>query len=79
VLTVADTGVGIAEADLEEALAPFSQVHSAQQRSHEGTGLGLPISRALAELHNGTLEIESEPGLGTTVTVRLPADRLRRS
>jgi len=79
VLTVSDTGVGIAKADLEEALAPFSQVHNAQQRSHEGTGLGLPISRALAELHNGTLEIESEPGLGTTVTVRLPAERLRRS
>ena len=77
VLTVSDTGVGIAEADMEEALAPFSQVQNAQQRMHEGTGLGLPISRALAELHDGTLEIESEPGLGTTVTVRLPAERLR--
>ena len=77
VLTVSDTGVGIAKADLEEALAPFSQVHNTQQRLHEGTGLGLPISRALAELHGGTLEIESEPGLGTTVTVRLPAERHR--
>jgi signal transduction histidine kinase len=77
VLTVSDTGVGIAEADLEEALAPFSQIQNAQQRTHEGTGLGLPISRALAELHDGTLEIKSEPGLGTTVTVRLPAERLR--
>ena len=38
---------------------------------------GLPISRALAELHGGTLEIESEPGLGTTVIVRLPSERLR--
>ena len=77
-LRVSDTGVGIAEADLETALAPFSQVDNAQQRSHGGTGLGLPISRALAELHGGSLEIESEPGLGTTVTVRLPAERLRR-
>ena len=77
-LMVSDTGIGIAEGDLEKALAPFSQVDNAQQRSHEGTGLGLPISRALAELHGGSLEIESEPGLGTTVTVRLPAERLRR-
>ena len=77
VLTVSDTGVGIAKADLEGALAPFSQVHNTQQRLHEGTGLGLPISRALAELHGGSLEIDSEPGLGTTVTVRLPAERHR--
>jgi signal transduction histidine kinase len=77
-LTVSDTGIGIAESDLEKALAPFSQVDNAQQRSHEGTGLGLPISRALAELHGGSLEIQSEPGLGTTVTVRLPSERLRR-
>ncbi len=79
VLTVSDTGVGIAEADLELALAPFSQVDNSQQRSHEGTGLGLPIRGALAELHGGTLELESEPGLGTTVTVRLPSERLRCS
>ncbi len=77
-LTVSDTGIGIAERDLETALAPFSQVDNAQHRSHEGTGLGLPISRALAELHGGSLEIQSEPGLGTTVTVRLPAERLHR-
>ena len=76
-LRVSDTGIGIAQDDLEKALAPFSQVDNAQQRSHEGTGLGLPISRALAELHGGSLEIESEPGLGTTVTVRLPSERLR--
>ena len=77
-LRVSDTGIGIAEGDLETALAPFSQVNNARQRSHEGTGLGLPISRALAELHGGSLEIQSEPGLGTTVTVRLPAERLHR-
>jgi signal transduction histidine kinase len=79
-LTVSDTGIGIAEGDLEMALAPFSpfsQVDNAQQRNHEGTGLGLPISRALAELHGGTLEIESDLGLGTAVTVRLPSERLR--
>jgi two-component system cell cycle sensor histidine kinase PleC len=76
-LTVSDTGIGIAESDLEKALAPFSQVDNAQQRYHEGTGLGLPISRALAELHGGTLEIHSSPGLGTAVTVCLPSERLR--
>ena len=77
-LTVSDTGIGIAAGDLEQALAPFSQVDNARQRNHEGTGLGLPISRALAELHGGSLEIQSEPGLGTTVTVRLPVERLGR-
>jgi len=76
-LKVSDTGIGIAKEDLELALAPFSQVDNVQQRNYEGTGLGLPISRALAELHGGSLEIESEPGLGTTVTVRLPSERLR--
>ncbi len=76
-LRISDTGIGIAASDLEAALEPFSQIDNTQQRIHEGTGLGLPISRALAELHGGTLEIESEPGLGTTVTVRLPSERLR--
>ncbi len=76
-LTVSDTGVGIAESDLDTALAPFSQIENAQQRYHEGTGLGLPITRALAELHGGTLEIQSTLGLGTAVTVRLPSERLR--
>ncbi len=77
-LTVSDTGIGIAAGDLDKALAPFSQVDSAYCRTHEGTGLGLPISRAFAELHGGSLEIQSDPGLGTTVTVRLPSERLRR-
>ena len=76
-LTVTDTGIGIAADDLEMALAPFSQVDSAYCRSHEGTGLGLPISKALAELHGGSLDMESEPGVGTTVTVRFPSERLR--
>ncbi len=77
VLTVSDTGIGMAPSDLEKALAPFSQVDNAQQRNHDGTGLGLPISRALAELHGGTLEIESQPEVGTTVIIRLPSERLR--
>ena len=76
-LTVSDTGRGIAAEDLERALEPFAQVDGTHSRNHEGTGLGLPISRALAELHGGTLDIESELGLGTTVLVRIPSERLR--
>ncbi len=76
-LTVSDTGIGIAADDLEQAMAPFSQVDSAYCRKHEGTGLGLPISKALAELHGGTLVMKSEPNVGTTVIVRFPAERLR--
>ena len=76
-LTVSDTGIGIAADDLERAMTPFSQVDSAYCRRHEGTGLGLPISRALAELHGGTLVMESEPDVGTTVIVRFPPERLR--
>ena len=76
-LTVSDTGIGIAADDLEKAMAPFSQVDSAYCRTHEGTGLGLPISKALAELHGGTLVMESEPKVGTTVIVRFPSERLR--
>ncbi len=76
-LTVSDTGIGIAAEHLETALAPFAQVDSAYSRTHEGTGLGLPISRALAELHGGTLNMGSELGVGTAVTVRFPAARLR--
>jgi len=76
-LTVSDTGVGIAADDLEKAMVPFSQVDSAYCRRHEGTGLGLPISRALAELHGGSLVMESELDVGTTVIVRFPSERLR--
>ena len=76
-LTVSDTGIGIAAEDLEKAMAPFSQVDSALCRRHEGTGLGLPISRALAELHGGSLVMESELEVGTTVIVRFPPERLR--
>ncbi|MCH8926724.1 MAG: HAMP domain-containing histidine kinase, partial [Proteobacteria bacterium] len=76
-LTVSDTGIGIAADDLEKAMAPFSQVDSAYCRRHEGTGLGLPISRALAELHGGSLVMESELDVGTTVIVRFPSERLR--
>jgi signal transduction histidine kinase/transcriptional regulator with PAS, ATPase and Fis domain len=76
-LTVADTGIGIAPADIAKALAPFGQVDSSLSRKHNGTGLGLPLSKALAEAHGGTLILTSRIGKGTQVTVTFPASRLR--
>ena len=76
VFQVSDTGKGIALKDIPLALAPFGQVPDAARRP-QGTGLGLPLSKALVELHAGSLDLQSEPGIGTTVTVRLPAERVR--
>jgi signal transduction histidine kinase len=70
---VADDGIGMAPEDIPKALAEFGQVDSELARKHAGTGLGLPLTKALVELHGGTLEIQSELGVGTTVTVHLPA------
>ncbi len=75
-LSVTDTGIGMTEQQAAEALIPFQQADSRLQRRFEGTGLGLPLSRAFAELHHGTLDITSHPGVGTRVTVTLPADRI---
>jgi signal transduction histidine kinase len=76
-LTVRDTGIGIAEADLAIVLEPFRQVDNAANRSSAGTGLGLPLTRRLVELHGGRLSLESAVGAGTTAVVRLPAARVR--
>ena len=76
VFQFADTGIGIALIDIPKALAPFSQMDSDLNRKYEGTGLGLPLSKALAELHGGSLDLQSEVGVGTTVTVRFPAERI---
>jgi PAS domain S-box-containing protein len=78
ILSVTDSGIGIAPGDLALALAPFGQVEGSLNRKHEGTGLGLPLSRAMAELHGGELTLESTFGKGTTVRVRLPASRVVR-
>ncbi len=75
-LVVRDSGIGIAPDDIEKVLAPFGQVESVFSRRNHGTGLGLPLARALAELHGGTLSLQSTEGHGTTVTIHLPAERI---
>jgi signal transduction histidine kinase len=75
-LRVADTGIGIAAADLDKALRPFGQIDSRLARKYQGTGLGLPLARAMAELHGGRLELTSAPGEGTSATIWLPPSRV---
>jgi PAS domain S-box-containing protein len=76
ILEVHDTGIGIAPGDLARAMSPFGQVDSRLSRRYEGTGLGLPLAKAFAELHGGTLELDSTPGEGTVARIILPPDRL---
>ncbi len=73
-LHVADTGIGIGARDLPRLGDPFFQAQSSYDRSYDGTGLGLSVVRGLVGLHGGKISIESAPGQGTCVTVRLPAD-----
>jgi PAS domain S-box-containing protein len=75
VFTVRDTGIGIARADFEKIFQPFGQVESSLTRKFEGTGLGLPLTKGLVELHRGSVELESEVGHGTTVRITLPKNR----
>ncbi len=72
VITIADSGVGIAEADLPNVFEPFWQADSGLDRLKEGAGIGLPLARQLVALHGGRLELESRFGEGTKVTISLP-------
>lgn len=72
-LIVRDTGVGMSEDEVRIALMPFGQVDGTRTRWREGTGLGLPIAKALVELHGGRLEIRSVKSQGTEVAIVLPA------
>jgi PAS domain S-box-containing protein len=74
-ITVADSGIGIAAHDMEKVLTPFGQVDSALAREHDGTGLGVPLVKAMVELHGGSLIFESTPGEGSVVTLRFPPER----
>ena len=75
-IIVSDTGVGIAPTEIAKAMEPFGQIDSTISRKYEGTGLGLPLAKDLVELHGGTLTIESQVNVGTTVTIALPKSRL---
>jgi len=75
---VEDSGIGIAPADMDRAMTAFGQVDSRLSRKYEGTGLGLPLVKSLTELHGGDFELTSQPEVGTTATVRLPASRSNR-
>jgi len=75
-LAIRDSGIGMTHEEAELAIMPFRQVASVYSRDHQGTGLGLPLAKALVAMHGGTMEIASRKGEGTTVTVTLPATRL---
>jgi signal transduction histidine kinase len=74
-LTIVDTGIGIAADDIGRVLEPFVQVDSSLSRQHQGTGLGLPLVKAIMELHGGSLALESTVGVGTRVKISFPAGR----
>ncbi len=76
VLSVADTGIGMTPAAIADALRPADRTDIFMARRFKGAGLGLPLVREIAELHQGRLAITSRPGDGTTVTVALPPERL---
>ena len=75
-ITVRDTGIGMKPEDIPKALLAFAQIDNAHNRQFDGTGLGLPLCAALAELHGGKLSLQSSPGQGTTVTVQFPKERV---
>ncbi|WP_394344596.1 sensor histidine kinase [Aliirhizobium smilacinae] len=72
VITVSDTGIGIAAEKLGTLGQPFTQVDNSYNRNYEGTGLGLALVKGLVALHRGTFAIASRPGEGTVVTITLP-------
>jgi PAS domain S-box-containing protein len=78
-MEVVDTGIGIKPTDIPQVLAPFGRLKSAYAKAHGGVGLGLPLSARLANLHGGDIAISSQPGLGTTVRLWLPPERIIES
>jgi signal transduction histidine kinase len=76
VVSVADSGIGIAPEDMEKAMTPFGQVDGKLNRKYEGTGLGLPLAKSLTELHGGRFLLTSTVGKGTTVTLEFPTARV---
>jgi PAS domain S-box-containing protein len=75
-IAVTDTGIGMSESEIKIALAPFGQIDSSLGRTHQGTGLGLPLYKSLLDLHGAELLIESRPSEGTKIVVRFPRQRV---
>ncbi|MDP7548833.1 MAG: ATP-binding protein, partial [Alphaproteobacteria bacterium] len=76
-LFVRDSGVGMDAGELARAPLSFAQLNDTLSRQHGGLGLGLAITTAIAELHGGSLELNSEPGVGTQATLHFPAERVK--
>jgi two-component system cell cycle sensor histidine kinase PleC len=77
-ISVNDTGIGMAPEEIPRALEPFGQIDGTLTRRYDGTGLGLTITKVFVEMHGGTLTLDSEKGRGTTATMRLPGWRCRQ-
>jgi PAS domain S-box-containing protein len=77
VMSVSDTGIGMAQEDIPFAMEKFGQIDGKLSRRFDGSGLGLPLTKALVESHGGRLVIQSAPSSGTTVTVTFPVERVR--
>ena len=77
-ISVSDTGIGMAPEEIPRALEPFGQIDGTLARRYDGTGLGLTITKAFIEMHGGALTLDSEKGRGTTATIRLPGWRCRQ-
>jgi two-component system cell cycle sensor histidine kinase PleC len=75
-VTVKDSGIGMSQDDIVHALTPFGQIANKMTATHAGTGLGLPLAKAMLELHDGHLEISSAPGCGTRIVMNFPASRI---
>jgi len=75
-ITVQDSGIGMSEQEIVQALTPFGQVENKMTATHNGTGLGLPLAKAMLELHDSRMDISSDPGSGTRIVLRFPASRI---
>lgn len=79
-IKVKDTGIGIPKNKIKRALEPFGQIYDSAHaaKENQGTGLGLPLAKAMVELHGGALHLESDSGKGATVTLTFPPRRVLR-
>ena len=75
-IAIRDTGIGMTPDEIVAAFEKFRQIDNSLTKRFEGTGLGLPLAKQLTELHGGTVEVVSEPSVGTEVRIRLPAERV---